>query len=120
MSIRVAYKGRADRRTFSEEDFTRHDVTDQGAVAFDRSNNFTADISEAAAELLKKLGEPIEVVDGQSELELDEGRSYEDMTKKELLAEIDRRNEDRDEEDHLPTSGVKADLVLVLEEDDEA
>lgn len=46
--------------------------------------------------------------------------SYDDMTKSELKDEIDRRNADRDEDDHLSKSGNKADLVARLEDDDEA
>lgn len=37
----------------------------------------------------------------------------------ELKAEIARRNEGRDEADHLDGSGNKADLVALLEADDE-
>lgn len=40
-------------------------------------------------------------------------------TKAELVAEIERRNADRDESDRLPTSGTKDDLVAILAADDE-
>lgn len=60
-----------------------------------------------------KLEEP--TVASESE---DEG--YAGWTKVELQAEIDNRNEMRDEEDHLPRTGNKDDLIAVLEEDDEA
>ena len=38
----------------------------------------------------------------------------------ELRAEIDRRNEGRDEADQLSTDGKKADLIATLEADDAA
>jgi hypothetical protein len=53
----------------------------------------------------------------ESELE-EEG--YASWTKADLQAEIDNRNEMRDEEDHLSRTGNKDDLVALLEEDDEA
>lgn len=46
--------------------------------------------------------------------------SYEDMTNKQLRAEIARRNEGRAEEDKLSLEGKKPDLVATLEADDEA
>jgi hypothetical protein len=42
------------------------------------------------------------------------------VTKAHLEDEIDRRNEDRDESEHISKSGSKADLVKRLQEDDEA
>src|SRR5215510_7009408 len=50
------YVGVADVVQLSEDDFTRHDVTDQGAVVFNAENDWTAELSEAAAELLKGQG----------------------------------------------------------------
>lgn len=50
----------------------------------------------------------------------DEALDYSDMTKAELQDEIERRNADRDEDDHLSKSGNKAELVARLEEDDES
>ena len=50
----------------------------------------------------------------------DTGTDYSDMNKNELKAEIDRRNADRDEDDHLSKSGNKDDLIARLEEDDAA
>ena len=41
------------------------------------------------------------------------------QTVAELRAEIKRRNEGRDEADLLPTDGKKADLISVIEADDE-
>lgn len=46
--------------------------------------------------------------------------SYDDMTKDELKAEIDSRNEGRDEDDHLSKAGNKQDLIDRLVEDDES
>lgn len=47
------------------------------------------------------------------------GDTYEDMTIAELKEEIDSRNADRDEEDHLSKTGNKAELIERLEADDE-
>lgn len=47
------------------------------------------------------------------------GGGYEAMTVADLRAEIARRNAGRDEADRLPTDGRKADLIAVLETDDE-
>ncbi|HET8627740.1 MAG TPA: SAP domain-containing protein [Thermomicrobiales bacterium] len=44
---------------------------------------------------------------------------YADMKVADLRAEIERRNEGRDEADRLPDDGRKADLIAVLEADDE-
>lgn len=44
---------------------------------------------------------------------------YADMKVADLRAEIERRNTGRDEADRLPDDGRKADLIAVLEADDE-
>ena len=44
---------------------------------------------------------------------------YEAMKVTDLRAEIERRNEGRDEADRLPDDGRKADLIAALEADDE-
>lgn len=44
---------------------------------------------------------------------------YSAMKVADLKAEIERRNEGRDEADRLPDDGRKADLIAVLEADDE-
>lgn len=44
---------------------------------------------------------------------------YESMKVSDLKAEIDRRNEGRAEEDQIPVTGNKADLVDALTADDE-
>lgn len=46
-------------------------------------------------------------------------RPYAEWSKTELRAEIDRRNEERDEEDRIAVSGTAADLAGRLIEDDE-
>lgn len=43
---------------------------------------------------------------------------YSDLTVDELKDEIRTRNEGRDEDDRLPLSGTKSDLVAALESDD--
>ncbi|WP_213452886.1 SAP domain-containing protein [Rhizomonospora bruguierae] len=43
---------------------------------------------------------------------------YAGMKVAELRAEIERRNEGRDEEERIPAEGKKADLVAALEADD--
>lgn len=43
---------------------------------------------------------------------------YEEWSKKDLQAEIDRRNEDREEENKIPRSGTIAELADRLTEDD--
>lgn len=52
----------------------------------------------------------------------DEDEGYSDWSVKELKAEIDSRNEDRDEDDQIVPEepGNKAELVAALEADDEA
>jgi len=50
------YIGIADEVSLSEEDFTRHDVTDQGAVKFNKDNDFTQPLSDSAAEMLRAQG----------------------------------------------------------------
>lgn len=45
---------------------------------------------------------------------------YEAMTVPKLKAEIERRNEGRDEPRLVPTEGKKADLIAALEADDAA
>jgi len=45
--------------------------------------------------------------------------TYEDMKKDELIEEIEERNEGRDEEDQISTSGKKDELIARLEEDDD-
>lgn len=47
------------------------------------------------------------------------GGGYGRMTVADLRAEIARRNAGRDGADRLPTDGRKADLIAVLETDDE-
>jgi hypothetical protein len=44
---------------------------------------------------------------------------YEAMTVEQLKDEIRTRNEDRDDEDRLPLTGTKAELVAALGADDE-
>jgi hypothetical protein len=51
----------------------------------------------------------------------EEAPDYSKMSAKELKAEIDRRNADRAEEDHIVLEGTKkSDAVAALEADDEA
>jgi hypothetical protein len=50
----------------------------------------------------------------------DGAEGYEAMKVAELKAEIERRNEDRDEVDLIPVDGKKADLVAALQLDDDA
>ena len=59
---------------------------------------------------------------GESEesAETPDSDDYNDWTNKQLKAEIDRRNEDRDDDDRLSKSGKHDDLVALLEEDDDA
>lgn len=45
---------------------------------------------------------------------------YSEWSKSDLRAEIDRRNEDRDEADRIPVSGTATELAERLETDDEA
>lgn len=50
--------------------------------------------------------------------DFDGGKSIQDMTKAELQAEIDRRNEGREDDAKLSRSGNKDDLLAALEADD--
>lgn len=72
-------------------------------------------------ELMKPAGEAAATRDGDDEDESD-GEPleppYDQYTNAQLRAELDRRNEDRDEDEKLPLSGSKAELVSRLEEDD--
>lgn len=53
--------------------------------------------------------------------EPDEEVGYSDWTAKQLMAEIERRNANRDESEHIVLEGKKkADAVSALEADDEA
>lgn len=60
-------------------------------------------------------GELFETYDGDGS----EPNSYAAMRVADLKAEIDKRNQDREEADLLPAEGKKADLIAVLEADDE-
>lgn len=51
------YTGEADDKRFVKADFERHDI-DQGAVHFNKGNDFTAEMSDEAAEFLIAQGEP--------------------------------------------------------------
>jgi hypothetical protein len=52
-------------------------------------------------------------------LDTEDGDAYTEWKVAELREEIESRNAERDEEDHLSTSGTKAELVARLEADDE-
>lgn len=56
---------------------------------------------------------------GFTEKEAPAGDDYESLKVADLKAEIERRNEGRDEEDQIPATGNKADLVEALAADDE-
>ncbi|WP_375483319.1 SAP domain-containing protein [uncultured Jatrophihabitans sp.] len=58
--------------------------------------------------------------DDEAHADSDELTGYDAMTVAELDDEIGARNVDREEADHIPTSGKKADKVAALEADDEA
>lgn len=57
--------------------------------------------------------------DGWRPADTPPGGGYEAMKVADLKAEIARRNAGRGEADRLPTDGRKADLIAVLETDDE-
>jgi hypothetical protein len=57
--IEYRYVGISDEVSLSKDDFTRHDVDDQDAVAFNRDGNMTAELSEKAATMLLAQGFPI-------------------------------------------------------------
>lgn len=50
------YVGVSDSVSFTEEDFSRHGIDDQGEVTFDRDNDFTAELSDGAFEYLRSQG----------------------------------------------------------------
>lgn len=65
-------------------------------------------------DLVDAWGRPVED-DGDDQV------SYSDMTAKQLMAEIDRRNADRDADSQIVLEGKKkSDAVAALEADDEA
>jgi hypothetical protein len=76
-------------------------------------NKVSGSIVRVDDETAKTLGAEYEKYDGQT------GGKYEAMKVADLRAEIERRNEGRDEADRLPVDGRKADLIAVLEADDE-
>lgn len=57
---------------------------------------------------------------GEHVLTDDEPGGYGSMKVDELKAEIDSRNEGREEADLIPSDGRKADLIAALEADDES
>lgn len=61
MGQQVKYTGDADVREIYKKDFDSVGVTDQDLVRFERSNGFTAEVSEKAAKYL---------VDNESNFEL--------------------------------------------------
>jgi hypothetical protein len=63
---------------------------------------------------------PPEEPDDDEEDEGSEEVDYSTLTKADLVAEVQRRNEGRAEEDLLNEDGTKAELIAELEEDDEA
>jgi len=69
--------------------------------------------------LVKRLADQDEEDDDSpSSTSKSEGPDYAGMHKAELVQEIEQRNADRAEDDQLPTSGSKDDLVKRLQEDD--
>ncbi|HKY59205.1 MAG TPA: SAP domain-containing protein [Aeromicrobium sp.] len=77
------------------------------------SNGAVVDAPEEKAESLRRVGfSPID------ESEVAEAEGYAAMKVADLKAEIESRNEDRDEESLLSAEGKKADLVATLEADD--
>lgn len=68
--------------------------------------------TEGTAQPLPDDGEEVDEED-------DEDRPYSAWTKRELTAELYRRNEDRDEESQLAITGTKDELVAELERDDQ-
>lgn len=78
------------------------------------------DLRHSDVDRLVELG-AIRPVDDEAEDEEDDDAPYEAWTVAQLKDEIGRRNDAKDEGDELlSTTGVKADLVAVLEEDDSA
>jgi len=131
MTVRVRYTNPLiSERSFSEEDFKRHGVTNQGAVSFGPDNDFTAELSEEAFAYLKGIGEPFVEVSvsaepepedqGQGELDFSEEVPYANLSKSELQDIIDERNEGRHEEDQLRRTGTIATLAALLEADDQS
>lgn len=57
------YTGTADERAFTEDDFKRHGVDDQGEVKFNAANAKMAHLSQAAAEFLAQQRESFELVE---------------------------------------------------------
>jgi hypothetical protein len=59
-----------------------------------------------------------EPVEGEADARAGEDEGYQSFKVADLRAEIERRNEGRDEGDLLPVDGKKADLIAALEADD--
>lgn len=56
----------------------------------------------------------------EEEVEVSEGSDYEDWSRDQLFAEVDRRNEGRDKDDQISKGGTNEDVAERLHEDDEA
>lgn len=70
-------------------------------------------VSDSTAARLGPIWEPADTTSAGSTA------GYDGMTVDELKDEIRTRNEERDEDDRLPLTGTKSDLIAVLEADDE-
>jgi hypothetical protein len=75
------------------------------------------------ARLTSPLGVTVQVPDEMVDALVGQGfesqdSGYESLKVADLRAEIEKRNEGRDESDLLPVDGKKADLVAALEDDD--
>lgn len=51
---KLQFTGLADKVEYSADDLKRSGVNDQKKVSFNKDNNFTVEVSDAAAELLLK------------------------------------------------------------------
>jgi hypothetical protein len=77
----------------------------------DATTGVIVNVSDATAARLPSQYRPIDAPAA--------GEGYAAMKVADLRAEIERRNEGREEADRLPSDGRKADLIAALEADDE-
>lgn len=103
---RVVYNGTSDFQEFGPEDFVKAGIDDQEGVRFARGE--ATEVSAAAAKaLLDSEGLFGDFSFGKPKADSDE---LDNMDIKQLRKEIDTRNEELDEEEHISKAGSTEEL----------
>lgn len=83
--MKIKYEGRSHERSFTKADFVRHGIENQGAVQFDASNNWVAEVSDEAGHWLIENEVAVEVGTGARTPEFreatEEDETIQDMTR---------------------------------------